>query len=281
MKWIDSIQKSIQYMEEHLLESMAVEQIAAQAHMSAFHFQRIFALMTEVTVAEYIRRRRLTLAAHELMQGDCKIMDMAFKYGYDTPESFSKAFRRQHGITPSEIRKSGTSVQSYNRLVIQISLVGAEPMKHRIVEQGPFSIAGISQRFSYADGQHLQGIGNMWQEAYKSGAEDRIFALNNGVIRGLLGVCVDQSEIQDKQMEYWIAAAYEGDEPEGLPTLAFPASKWAVFEVEEPMPQGMQKLWKRIVGEWFPSTSYEHAWLPELEVYPGMHQLPQIWIPIR
>src|SRR5688572_20988372 len=95
MKWIEAIQQSIQYIEEHLLEPMTVDQIAAQAHMSAFHFQRIFALMADVTVAEYIRRRRLTLAAHELLQGDCKIMALALKYGYDTPESFSKAFRRQ------------------------------------------------------------------------------------------------------------------------------------------------------------------------------------------
>ena len=125
MKWIEAIQKSIQYIEEHLLEPITVNQIAAQANMSAFHFQRIFALMTDATVAEYIRRRRLTLAAHELLQGERKIMDLAMKYGYDTPESFSKAFRRQHGVTPSETRKSGASVQSYNRLVIQVSLQGA------------------------------------------------------------------------------------------------------------------------------------------------------------
>ncbi len=281
MKWVEAIQKTIQYMEEHLLEPLTVDQIAAQAHMSAFHFQRIFHLMTDVTVAEYIRRRRLTLAAHELLQGDRKIMDLAFKYGYDTPESFSKAFRRQHGITPSETRKSGATVQSYNRLVIQVHLQGAEPMKHHIVEQEAFSITGIKQRFSYVDGQHLQGIGNMWEEAYNSGLEDRILALNDGVIPGLLGVCVDQAEIQDKQMEYWIATTYKGEQPEGLSTLTFPASKWVVFEVEEPMPQGIQRLWKRIVGEWFPSNSYEHAWLPELEVYRGMNQPPQIWIPIK
>ncbi|MGQ8871254.1 effector binding domain-containing protein [Paenibacillus sp. TSA_86.1] len=281
MKWVEAIQKTIQYMEEHLLEPMTVEQIAAQAHMSAFHFQRIFHLMTDVTVAEYIRRRRLTLAANELLQGDPKIMDLAFKYSYDTPESFTKAYRRQHGISPSETRKSGASVQSYNRLVIQVSLQGAEPMKHHIVEQEAFSIAGIKQRFSYVDGQHLQGIGSMWEEAYSSGLEDRIAALNNGVIPGLLGVCVDQGEIEDKQMEYWIATTYEGEQPEGLSTLTFPASKWVVFEVEEPMPQGIQKLWKRIVGEWFPSNSYEHAWLPELEVYRGMKHAPQIWIPIK
>lgn len=281
MNWIESLQKAIHYMEDHLLEPMTIEQVSAQAHMSPFHFQRTFALMTDVTVAEYIRRRRLTLAAHELLQSDHKIIDLAHQYGYDTPESFSKAFRRQHGVAPSEIRKNSASVKAYNRLVIQVSLKGAEPMNYHIIEQDGFTIAGIRQEFSYVDGEHLQGIGNMWQEAYKSGVEDRLFELNNGIIPGLLGVCVDQGEIQEKQMEYWIATAYEGELPEGLSAFTIPASKWAVFEVQGPMPESMQSLWKQIVSEWFPSNPYEHAWLPELEVYRGMNQPPQIWIPIK
>lgn len=281
MNWIESLQLAIAYMEEHLLENMTMEQIAAQAHISPFHFQRTFALLTDVTVAEYIRRRRLTLAANELIQSDYKIIDLALKYGYDTPESFSKAFRRQHGIAPSEARKNSTSVKSYNRLVIQLSLKGAEPMNHRIVEQTTFTLVGIKQAFSYIDGENLRGIAKMWQDAYTSGTEDRLFELNNGVIQGLLGVCVDQNEIQEKQMEYWIATAYDGEEPEGLSSFTIPASKWSVFEVEGPMPESMQRLWKQIISEWFPSNPYEHAGIPELEVYPGPHKPPQIWIPIK
>ncbi|SHN58139.1 transcriptional regulator, AraC family [Paenibacillus sp. ov031] len=281
MNWIESLQLAIAYMEEHLLENMTMEQIAAQAHISPFHFQRTFALLTDVTVAEYIRRRRLTLAANELIQSDHKIIDLALKYGYDTPESFSKAFRRQHGIAPSEARKKSTSIKSYNRLVIQLSLKGAEPMNHRIVEQAAFTLVGIKQAFSYIDGENLRGIAKMWQDAYTSGTEDRLFDLNNGVIQGLLGVCVDQNEIQEKQMEYWIATSYDGEVPEGLSSFTIPASKWSVFEVEGPMPESMQRLWKQIISEWFPSNPYKHASIPELEVYPGPHQPPQIWIPIK
>ncbi|EGL17461.1 transcriptional regulator, effector binding domain protein [Paenibacillus sp. HGF7] len=206
---------------------------------------------------------------------------MAHRYGYDTPESFSKAFRRQHGITPSEARKNTTSVKSYNRLVILLSLKGAEPMNYKIVEQAGFSLVGIKKSFSYVDGEHLSGIPNMWQEVYTSGTEDRLFHLNNGVIKGLLGVCVDQNEIQEKQMEYWIATTYDGEVPEGLSTLLIPSSKWSVFEVEGPLPASMQSLWKQIISEWFPSNPYEHAGIPELEVYPGPNHPPQIWIPIK
>ncbi|MFC9708733.1 effector binding domain-containing protein [Paenibacillus sp. NPDC056933] len=281
MNWIESLQIAIHYMEDHLLENMTIEQISAQAYISPFHFQRTFSLLTDVTVAEYIRRRRLTLAANELLQSDHKIIDLAHKYGFDTPESFSKAFRRQHGIAPTEARKNSTSITSYNRLVIQLSLKGAEPMNYKIVEQAEFTLVGIKQAFSYVDGENLRGIAKMWQEAYTSGTEDRLFKLNNGAIHGLLGVCVDQNEIQEKQMEYWIATAYDGEVPEGLLSFKIRASKWSVFEVQGPMPESMQSLWKQIISEWFPSNPYEHAGIPELEVYPGPNQPPQIWIPIK
>lgn len=281
MNWIESLQKAIQYIEEHLLENVTIEQISAQAHISPFYFQRTFTLLTDVTVFEYIRRRRLTLVAHELLQSDNKIIDLAHKYGYDTPESFSKAFRRQHGIAPSEARKSSNSVKSYNRLVIQVSLKGAEPMNYKIVEQAAFTLVGIKQAFSYVDGENLREIPKMWQEAYSSGTEDRLLELNNGAIRGLLGVCVDQTEIEEKQMEYWIGTAFDGETPEGLSSITIPASKWSVFEVQGPMPESIQSLWKQIVSEWFPSNPYEHAGIPELEVYSGPHHAPQIWIPIK
>ncbi|PYY28152.1 AraC family transcriptional regulator [Paenibacillus illinoisensis] len=281
MNWIESLQKAIQYIEEHLLENVTIEQIAAQAHISPFYFQRTFTLLTDVTVFEYIRRRRLTLAAHELVQSEQKIIDLAYKYGYDTPESFSKAFRRQHGVAPSEVRKSSTSVKSYNRLAIQVSLKGAEPMDYKIVEQAEFSLVGIKQAYSYADGENLREIPKMWEKAYANGTEDRLIALNNGAIQGLLGVCVDQTEIKGKQMEYWIGTAYHGEIPEGLSSLTIPASKWSVFEVKGPLPESLQNLWKQIVSEWFPSNPYEHARTPELEVYAGPHHAPQIWIPIK
>lgn len=281
MNWIESLQQAIQYMEDHLLENMTIEQISAQAHISPFHFQRTFSLLTDVTVGEYIKRRRLTLAANDLLLTDQKIIDLAYKYGYDTPESFSKAFRRLHGISPSEARKNSTSVKAYNRLVIQVSLKGAEPMNYKIVEHPGMTLVGIKQTFSYVEGEHLRGIGQMWQEAYTSGMEDRLFELNNGGIKGLLGVCVDQSDIQEKQMEYWIATAYDGKVPEGLVSFTIPPCKWSVFEVQGPMPESMQSLWKQIISEWFPSNPYEHAGIPELEVYPGPGHPPQIWIPIK
>lgn len=286
MAWVESLQKAINYMEEHLLEDITIEDIALQANASPFHFQRTFAILTDISVSDYLRRRRLTLAAEELLRSDGKIIDLAYKYCYDTPEAFTKAFRRQHGVTPSEARKGIGKLQSYNRLVIQVNLKGAEPMKYSIVDKEAFQIVGIKREFSCVNDENLIGIPKLWDEVNANGTCDLLGDLNNGPVKGVLGVCIDKSEVKSNQMEYWVASAYEGDVPEGLSHLEIPSSKWAVFEVHGPMPDAMQKAWKQIVTEWFPSSGYKHAGTAELEVYtdedPSSPDLySEIWIPVK
>lgn len=284
MSWTDFLQKAIDFMERNLLEDLTIEKIAKEAHASPFHFQRTFAILTDMSVGDYLRKRRLTLAAEELCRTDAKIVDLALKYGYDTPESFAKAFRRQHGITPSEARNNQGKLQAYNRLVIQVILKGAEPMKYRIVEKEAFQAVGVKREFSLVNEENLKGIPLMWQEVLRDGTNDRLVRLNNGKIDGVLGVCVSFGDRQ--AIDYWVATAYEGDLPDGLEQLTIPASKWGVFEVRGPMPDAMQKTWKQIFSEWFPSSGYEPAGTPELEVYPpenayAADYYSEIWIPLK
>ncbi|MFD2445396.1 effector binding domain-containing protein [Bacillus sp. CGMCC 1.16607] len=287
MAWVESLQKAIEYMEDNLLEDISIESIANQANSSAFHFQRTFAILTDLSVGEYIRRRRLTLAAQELSKTDRKIIDLAYKYGYETPEAFTKAFRKLHGVTPSEARNYTGKLKSYNRLVIQVSLQGAEPMQYKMIERDGFQVVGIKREFSCVNDENLVGIPKMWDEVNTEGTDDVLFKLNNGQINGVLGVCVVDEEAKVKQvMDYWIATEYEGEVPEGLLQLNIPASKWAVFEVHGPMPDAMPKVWKQIFSEWFPSSGYEHAGTPDLEVYtdedPSSPDLvSEIWIPVK
>ncbi|WP_243297670.1 AraC family transcriptional regulator [Bacillus litorisediminis] len=283
MGWVESIQKALNFIEDHLLEDISIEDIAKEANSSVFHFQRTFSILTDLTVGEYIRRRRLTLAAHELTLQKCKVIDVAYKYGYDTPEAFTKAFRRQHGISPSEVRTYRGKLKSYNRLMIQVSLKGAEPMQVKILEKDKFKVVGVKREFSLENEENLKGIPLMWDEVHRNGTNDRLAKLNNGEIRGILGVCVVTKE---PMMDYWIAADFNGDTPEGLLELEIPASKWAVFEVHGPMPDAMQKVWKQIFTEWFPSSGYEFAGTPELEVYPyenptDPNYYSEIWIPVK
>lgn len=288
MGWVESLQKAIDYMEDHLLEDITIEEIAKQANASEFHFQRLFSILTDSSVGEYLRQRRLTLAAQELSNSKIKIIDLAYKYGYETPEAFSKAFRKQHGITPTEARRKMGKLKSYNRLVIQVSLKGAEPMRYKIVERESFNVVGVKQEFLLVNEENLRGIPKMWEAVNRDGTIDKLVPLMNGEIKGILGVCVDkrQPQLSEQKMDYWIGVDHIGEKPEGLLSLSLPASKWGVFEVHGPMPDSIQNVWKQIFSEWFPSNNYEHAGTPELEVYLGddassPNYYSEIWIPLK
>ncbi|AVK97752.1 AraC family transcriptional regulator [Lysinibacillus sphaericus] len=287
MSWIESIQKAINYIEEHLHETITMEQIAQEVNASVFHFQRTFSILTDMSIADYIRRRRLTLAAQELINTDSKVIDIAYKYGYDSPEAFTKAFRKQHNVTPSEVRKQQGPLQSYNRLIIQVTLKGAEPMKYNIVEKEKFQVVGVKRTYNCQTGENLQGIPQFWNELNGQGMDEQLFTLNNGQIKGVLGVCVPDENYKDNSLiDYWIATDHVGEVPENMLAMEVPASKWVVFEVRGPMPDAMQNAWKKIFSEWFPSNPYEPAGTAELEVYtdedPTSENLySEIWIPIK
>ncbi|MFJ7829180.1 effector binding domain-containing protein [Peribacillus sp. NPDC097206] len=286
MGWVESIQKALDYIEEHLIDDLTIENISSQANASAFHFQRTFTILTDISVGEYIRRRRLTLAAQELVSTNGKVIDVAYKYGYDTPEAFSKAFRRQHGVPPSEARKYMGKLTFYERLVIQVLLKGAEPMKYNIVERDSFRVVGIKREFSLENEENLIGIPKLWDEVNSDGTSNRLGKLNNGRIKGLLGICVDSPEDERNSIDYWVATEYDGSVPNDYSGLTIPASKWVVFEVNGPMPEAMQKVWKHIFSEWFPASGHEHAGTPEMEVYveddaSATDYYSEIWIPIK
>jgi len=289
------MQKALQFMEDHLLENIKIEEIAKHTHSSSFHFQRTFSILTDMTVADYLRRRRLTLAAQELASTDARIIDIALKYGYETPEAFSKAFRKQHQLSPSDVKNHVGKIIAYNRLVIQVNLKGAEPMNYRIVERNGFKVVGVKREYSIHNEQNLIGIPKFWREVNQDGTDDLLFQLNNGKIKGVLGVCIcvdrdnrgeEHERIESGMIDYWIGTEHVGVTPDNLLELDIPASKWAVFEVRGPMPDAMQTTWKKIMSEWFPSNAYVHAGTPDLEVYsdedPSSPDLySEIWIPVK
>lgn len=286
MALVESMQKAIDYMEAHLQDHVTIEDIAKQANISSFHFQRTFMILTDMSVKEYLRRRRLTLAAQELSNTDCKIIDLAFKYGYETPEAFSKAFRKQHGITPSEARKGLGKLQSYNRLVIQVSLKGAKPMKYHIVKRESFQVTGIKREFPCSEEDTgIPGVPQFWSEVNGNGTADRLIKLMNGQIKGLLGICSNYNA-EKNTTDYWIAAEHRGDAPDPFSSLVLPASKWAVFEARGPVPGAIIKTWKQIYSEWFPSNGYEQADMEAFEAYIDANPFDEdsyneIWVPIK
>ncbi len=285
MSWVDGLQRSIDFLEDHLYSDFKVEEAAREANVSGFQFQRIFMVLTDMSVMEYVRRRRLTLAAEELVLTNQKVIDIAFKYGYETPEAFAKAFKRQHGMSPSKARSSRKGFTSYNRLVISVQLKGAYPMKVRIEEKPAFRVMGVSKSLSFKDGENTKEIPKMWEEINQNGTSHELMSMNTGDVKGLLGVCLTMDSATS-QMEYWIAAAYRGEDlPEQYESLEIPAAMYAIFEVVGPMPQAMQSMWGKIYSEWFPSSSYIPSGTAEMEVY--MNDGPdradyysEIWIPV-
>ncbi|HWI47078.1 MAG TPA: AraC family transcriptional regulator [Rummeliibacillus sp.] len=281
--WLQSIQQAIDYIERNLMEDLQVEQLAKITNLSSYHFQRAFSFLTGMTLGEYIRGRRLTLAAQEIASSDCKIIDIAYKYGYETPEAFAKAFRKQHGMKPTDARDKSRTIHSYNKLVIQVQLKGAEPMNYKIIEKDSFQVVGLKRTFSCVNGEQSPKIARFWQDVNQDGTSGQLAVLIDGTVQGLIGIC----EVTSKDiMDYWIAASHDGEYTGNFETYTVPASKWAIFEVHGAMPDAMPIMWQKIFQEWLPSHPYELAETPELEVYgegnpSNDNYYSEIWVPIK
>ncbi|RUS49226.1 helix-turn-helix domain-containing protein [Cohnella sp. AR92] len=275
--------RAIELMESRMEGKTDIEELAREAYSSPFHFQRMFHMLTGFTVAEYIRRRKLTLAAQELAVGSSKVLDVALKYGYESPESFSKAFRKAHGISPSEARDEGAALKAFPRLSFHLSLKGVQDMDYRIVEKPAFRTLGKKFSTTTAGGQNLTDITRFWQDAGADGTIGKVVQASPG--KDLLGICGNM-DLANERFDYWIAAE-NADRPadQELQELLIPAATWAIFPSVGPMPHAIQNVWRRVFEEWFPSTGYTHAEGPELEVYPeGDTSSPdyrcEVWVPI-
>ncbi len=237
--WIEGIQRAIDHIEENLMDDLDIADIAACSYVSAFHFQRIFSVLCGITVGEYIRNRRLTLAAQELSGAGAKVIDTALKYGYDSPDSFSRAFARFHGMPPSAAMKKGVRLRAYAPLRIKIRLEGGTMLDYKIMEKAAFTVMGRQRRFNMDT--CYDEIPAFWSE-HNGGAESQ-------VVCGMYGVCIDSS---GKEFDYLIADNYLpwSEVPEGYVTRVIPAGTWAVFPWRGLLPRALQSVNSRIWSEW-------------------------------
>ena len=253
--WMEGFQASIDYIEQNLPEELNIEDISKKAALSPFYYQRIFGALCGMTVGEYIRARRMTMAAQELACSDNKVIDIALKYGYDSPDSFAKAFQRFHGITPAQAREPGANLRSFAPLHIKITLEGGNMLDYKIVDKAPFTVVGIKKRFSSETS--YKEVPEFWDE-WKSDMKG---------LKGMFGVC---SDMDGKTFDYWIADLYLPweDIPEGCETYQIPGGLWALFPCRGPLPDSMQKVNTQIWSEWLPSLQgYTLAGNYSLECY--------------
>ncbi|GMQ58769.1 AraC family transcriptional regulator [Vallitalea sediminicola] len=277
MEWIQSLNSAIDYIEENIFSDVSCKDISEHIYSSSFHFQRVFSLLTGMTVGEYIRNRRLSLAGQELTMSSSKVIDIALKYGYNTPESFTKAFSRFHGITPNQAKKAGFNLKSFNRLIIKIQLEGGNIMDYKIVKREEYKVLAKTRYFT-SENSAVE-IPKFWSEYFEEGAHE--------IVCGMLGIC-EQEKNGCKEYRYGIGCecSDDADIPKGFEKLTIREHTWAVFKCVGPMPETIQNVWKRIYSEWLPQSEYELIPDYDIELYTdgdnkSKNYVSEIWIPVK
>ncbi len=288
MDWITGISKAIDYIEEHITEPTDYARAAKEACSSPFNFQRVFALLCGYTLGDYVRMRRLTLAGEELLSTDAKVIDVALKYGYDSPESFSRAFTRFHGVSPSAVRK-GAAIRSFSRICVKLILTGGSIMEYRIEKKQAAKIICRRREFTKpGDDYTNKEIPEFWNECGRDGSIQKLcgYIKDSAQFKGLLGVCFS-TEMTDSGFPYGIGAEYDGEsDPQDFEIVEIPAYTYAVFTVRGRMPDAFRETYRKICTEFFPQSGYEYGNGVEIEVYPSADvQNPdytcEIWIAVK
>ncbi|MTI47264.1 AraC family transcriptional regulator [Sporosalibacterium faouarense] len=266
MDSLKRMNEALSYIEKNLTNDIDLKEVAKIALCSQYHFQRMFSFLAGVTLSEYIRRRRLTLAGFEIINSNIRVIDVAIKYGYSSPDSFTRAFQNMHGVTPSLARYKGESLKAYPPMTFQLSIKGGNEMNYRIEEKEAFSIVGIQKKVPIIFNGVNQEIASMWK-SLDGEVISKLKELSNVDPIGLISASTNFSEgrMEEKgEFDHYIGVATNNECPSDLEELRVTASTWAVFEVVGPFPETLQDVWGRIYSEWFPSSNYEIAEGPEI-----------------
>lgn len=280
MDWVERLNAAIRYIDENLTGDIEYEKLGQIACCSAYHFQRMFSYIAGMPLSEYIRKRRMSLAAVDLQGGNAKIIDVAAKYGYTSPTAFNRAFQSVHGISPSSVKNDGVEVKSFPPITFKITVKGVDELNYRIENKGAFRIVGKSYPLSREIEQNFLQVPQMWQNAVLDGTLEKIISLMNNAPQGVLGVtaCSDAED-----WRYYIAVSSTADIDASLEAYMIPAGVWAVFPGAG-TGKSIQELERRIVTEWLPTSGYEFTEGPDIEVYfnPNPENTAyEVWIPVQ
>lgn len=285
---IKDINNAIEYIEDNLGSNISIDEIAKVAFTSRYHFQRMFHALTGVTLTEYIRNRRLTLAGEELSSKDVKIIDVAAKYGYESPDAFTKAFQRLHGSTPSMIKKGNTRLKSFPKLSFQISIKGECEINYRIVKQDEFKFFGVDFLTTLIDNALYKEIPEFCDKIWEDGTHLKINEfLGYSKMNMLYGIHYDFKE--DGSRRYMMGwKVPDKDIPNEYKIVNIPSCTWAVFDGrgDNLNTLAIADLWRLIYSEWFPSSGFEQIEGPCIEKYfwdddQYINYSCELWIPVK
>ncbi|MGO4889449.1 GyrI-like domain-containing protein [Anaerobacillus sp. MEB173] len=287
MDLLKNMNDAIKYLEDNLTNEIDYKEVARISHCSEYHFKRMFSFLAGITLSEYVRRRRLTLAAFELNQSNTRVIDVAIKYGYSSADSFTRVFQHLHGITPSEARSNGQALKAYPRMTFKLSIEGGDEMNYRIEDKEAFHIVGIMKRVPIIFRGENKEITAMWKTLNPEKI-NQLIALSNSEPKGIIQASTNFSEgrMEEKgSLDHYIGVATTNECPVDFTKLDVPACTWAVFESVGPFPDTLQETWGRIYSEWFPSSIYQQTEGPEiLSIKSKDLSSPsvksEIWIPV-
>ncbi|KJS60290.1 AraC family transcriptional regulator [Streptomyces rubellomurinus] len=284
---LEHLNRAMEDIERRLDGEVDVAELARIAMTSEYHFRRLFSMLAGMPLSEYVRRRRLTVAGAEVLDGERTLLDIAVRYGYTSGEAFARAFRAMHGVGPGEARRDGAVLTSQPRMSFRLVVEGSSSMEYRIVEKPDFRIVGKKARVPLI----YQGVNPHIAEFIKGlGTEtvERINALTGKDPLGIVSVSdnFEPGREEGSELDYWHAVVAREDAvvPDDLDVLHVPAGTWAVFTNAGPFPQALQEMWGDVYGQWFPSNPYESRPGPETLVVrfvPGTGDAnAELWIPV-
>lgn len=261
------LNKAMNYIEENLMGEIDDKELSRIACYSEYHFRRMFSFLAGMPLSEYIRRRRLAFAATILKNSEEKIIDLALRMGYNTPDAFAKAFQNMHGVSPSQARKSNVTLKAFPPMTFRITIQGGNEMNYRIVEKEAFFIAGIKKRIPLIYEGKNPHMDSMWASLTMDDFAE-LKQLSNVEPTGILCVSVNFSEgrflAEGDYLDQYIGVATTKVVPERWETLSVNACNWAVFTAAGEFPKTLQDTWARIYAEWFPASGYESTGGPEI-----------------
>ena len=282
MEWLKKLGKAIDYIEDNLDKEISYDEAARIACCSPYYFQRVFSYVSGVSLAEYIRRRKMTQAAFELQRADSRVIDVALKYGYSSPTSFNRAFQNVHGITPTAAKLGGNVLQAYPSIQFKIEITGGSAMAYRIVKKPSLRIVGIRIPLTSDMEDNLRIVPEFLKALLQGKQFLEICSLSNGEPRGILGISVYRNP---KEIYYYIGVAANSPAPAGMYECEIPAATWVIFENDGRFKEDVQSVFKRFYMEWLPFSGYQYAELPDIEVYPICSGQPvnghsEVWIAV-
>ncbi|MBN2797049.1 MAG: AraC family transcriptional regulator [Clostridia bacterium] len=275
---LDTLSESLRYIEEHLEDTLSLQSIADVAHYSPFHYQRLFQMLTGQTLFDYIRNRRLSQAARALLTEQVKIIDLSLRYGYESPEAFTRAFKKLYDVTPSQVKKESLVLKYYPKLEIQVHLKAEEPLRYKIVDMDALYLKGNQITFTANEIMEGKAYSMFWRKQKEP-------------LKGLMKIHQTNLQVgagayrkENPDLYDAIVGCFVKDESQA--DLIVPPTKWCVFYGKGPLQETLHNLWSRIFLEWFPKTSFQHSGQTEIEIFPvgdssSEQYTYEVWIPLR